>query len=242
MVTALTLLLATTEPAPSSPTRQSAAQRAARHFDAGEWDAAIDALIEAYAEDPDPDYLYARAQAERLRGRCDQALELYRRYLAADPSTTGRADTERNIRLCEETLAATRKVEPSAPPRPPEPVPTARPTARPTAEPAPDRPHPRPRRVDALGIALTASGGAVAGVGAGLWIAGAWSIDNAPGRTTEDAYVDEIDRGRRLRTAGIAVLTTALFVATGGVIRLAVQARRRARGVARRSGAQPFVR
>lgn len=62
---------------------------------------AISELEAAYAIEPNPLLLYARAQAERFSGNCKTALELYQRFLDADPAEEHRRLTETNVVHCE---------------------------------------------------------------------------------------------------------------------------------------------
>lgn len=205
-----------TEPA-STPV-ESPGDRAARHFAAQEWDEAIDALVEAYALDPDPDYLYARAQAERFRGRCDVAIAMYEHFLASDPAPQQRKDTERNIELCRAQLS------PIPPPARVE-TPVDDPT-RPAAP--PDAPPPPPRRAgaDALGIALATVGAVAVVAGASLWIIGARTRDQATAKPNEDSYATALKRGRSLTIAGITTTSVGVATGVGAAIRFGLLARR----------------
>jgi tetratricopeptide (TPR) repeat protein len=71
---------------------QSAAERASQYVDAGitaqrrgDYDAAIELYRQAYQLIPHPVLIFDMAQAHRLAGHVDQALALYRKYLALDP-------------------------------------------------------------------------------------------------------------------------------------------------------------
>jgi tetratricopeptide (TPR) repeat protein len=204
------------EPAPpAEEPEETPAARAQRHFEASEWHEAIEALIEAYAEDPDPAYLYARAQVERMSGNCKAAIELYRRFLDSDPLPKQRADTERHIRLCEELLFQSR-VEPI--PRPP-PVPPPTPPVRP------------PRR-DPVGPALLGSGLVAAAAGMTIAIVGDTSRRRAPDAPTEDAYEDDGRRGTILLATGVSIATVGGALIAGAIARFAVVSRRRRAAVA----------
>ena len=71
---------------------QSASARASQYVDdgiaaqrRGEYDAAIDLYQQAYQLVPHPVLIFDMAQAHRLAGDVEQALALYRKYLALDP-------------------------------------------------------------------------------------------------------------------------------------------------------------
>ena len=196
---------------------ESAAARAQRHFEAQEWAQAVEALIEAYAEDPDPAYLYARAQAERHRGECKVAIELYRRFLEHDPTPQQRADTERHIRLCEERLFEERvRGEPT-------PAPAAAP------QPEPDKPPPRPRprtRRDPVAPALLGTGLAALAAGLTVAVLGDASRRRAPQAATEGEYEDDGRRGTTLLGTGIALATVGAALVAGAIVRFAVKRRK----------------
>lgn len=54
--------------------------------DSGDYDTALTLYTKAHQLVPHPVLLFNMAQAHRLAGRVDQALDMYRRYLTADPS------------------------------------------------------------------------------------------------------------------------------------------------------------
>src|SRR5258705_12879333 len=54
-------------------------------YDAGNYNAAVVELETAYRLDPQPQLIFAIAQAKRLGGHCDEALPMYARYLATEP-------------------------------------------------------------------------------------------------------------------------------------------------------------
>jgi hypothetical protein len=211
----LALALPTRLSASIEPGAESPGERAARHFAAEEWDEAIEALVEAYAQDPDPDYLYARAQAERFRGRCDVAIALYEHFLASEPSPQQRVDTERNIALCKTRLAPTPPPRVEADPQPPAPVDAPPPAA--------------PRKPDAAAIVLVSLGAVAVAAGASLWIVGARTRDRAPRAADEQSYEQTARRGRALTVAGITLTSVGVATTIGGAIRFGVVARDRER-------------
>jgi len=192
---------------------ESPGERAARHFAAKEWDAAIEALIEAHALDPDPDYLYARAQAERFRGRCDAALIYYQRFLASDPQPRQRADTVRNIELCE-----LQQREAGVPP--PRVDPEPRNDAQASALPPPAAPQ------DVAGAVLVTLGAISTAAGASVWIAGARLRARAPESAHEASYVRTASRGRTLTGVGIGITSVGVATLLAGIVRYAVLVRR----------------
>jgi hypothetical protein len=80
--------------------------------------AAIEAFDAGYAIDPQPIFLYDKAQAQRLSGDCKSAIETYRAFLATVPPAREASRARQNIAKCEALLP------PPPPPRvePPPPV------------------------------------------------------------------------------------------------------------------------
>jgi tetratricopeptide (TPR) repeat protein len=69
--------------------------------EAGDYNTAIAAYTEAYAIAPSPALLFNLAQAYRLRGSCDDAALLYRRYLDTAPTPEGRLIAEGHLATVE---------------------------------------------------------------------------------------------------------------------------------------------
>src|SRR5437867_3461171 len=101
----LTLLVvapgaARAQPAPSPPDESRARelhQQGSRHYDIGEYDAAIDDFKAAYALSPAAGLLFNIAQAYRMKGTdsCAEALRYYRSYLRAAPNAENRESVEK---------------------------------------------------------------------------------------------------------------------------------------------------
>ncbi len=183
------------------------------------------ALQRAYLEDPRPEYLFIQAELMRAQGRCDEAIEVYRRFIAAQPPAEDIAAAQRSIDACE--------VPPEPPPPSPEVVATER-EPEPAPVPAPevvarrDPPPPtRPRPwADPLANAFTWPGLAVAGVGAGLLGAAHRTRASAMRAGSDSAYLDELGPAPKMSRAGIALLSVGGAAALVGLIRYAVVARR----------------
>src|SRR5204863_6882745 len=73
------------------------ASAAQRHFDLGEYAAAISDWRDAYRLEPHPGLLYNLAQAYRLSGDCVTATLLYKNFLRLAPGSPHRADAETNL-------------------------------------------------------------------------------------------------------------------------------------------------
>jgi tetratricopeptide (TPR) repeat protein len=65
-------------------------ERGLRAFEDKDWDAAIDAFLEAQEKAPAPALHYNIAQAYRLKGDCPRALLEYKRFLREDPQSPNR--------------------------------------------------------------------------------------------------------------------------------------------------------
>lgn len=210
------------EPASPEAAAAEAAARAQTHFAEEAWDLAVEALVEAYALDPDPAYLYARAQAERMGGRCKIAIALYERFLESGPSEAQAEDTRINIRRCEETLWAKEAAEPV-----PTPVETP---AEPTPDPEPPPPReddgPRPWQRDPVGAILLSGSVVSLAAGATVWVFGARGRRSAPDATTEGDYESRADRGRTITAVGIGLVGMGVGLAAGAAVRYGLLARR----------------
>jgi tetratricopeptide (TPR) repeat protein len=155
------------------------------HFKIGEYDEAIKAFESGYRLVPQALFLYNIAQAARLSGRLELALERYRQYLDAVPNAPEAAAVRRYIFEIGEQLRARRAVpEPSAPPSsepappspslsappPPPPAPAAALAPSPALS-APPSTAPRPRRARralAIGLGVSAAALVIAAVATGL--------------------------------------------------------------------------
>lgn len=91
------------------------AERGRIAHDAKDYSTAIAAFTEAYALAPAPGLLFNLAQAYRLRGSCDDAALMYRRFLATNPSEDARLLAESHLSTVERCLAAKITVPASQP-------------------------------------------------------------------------------------------------------------------------------
>ncbi len=186
LVTAAVIALATAgadagEPAPVGvvpPRARSLAERGRAFHDARDYDRAIAAYKEAYVMAPSPGLLFNLAQAYRLSGHCDDAVLMYRRYLATRPADDERAVAAGHLASVERCQHARGRARPLAAsalgPRPAGAAPAHRAGDRPA------RPGAITRDIG-LGVAL---GGLVAVVAA----AGYAYDAHATSREIEEAY------------------------------------------------------
>lgn len=102
---------------------QSASARASQYVDdgieaqrRGEYDAAIDLYQQAYQLVPHPVLIFDMAQAHRLAGHVEQALALYRKYLALDPDGSEAKVARQLIAALDAGTAATARADDTADP------------------------------------------------------------------------------------------------------------------------------
>lgn len=235
--------------ATAAPARDEAAYvrdvvgRAAAHVEAGRYEQALAVLDEAERERPLPVFVYVRATVEERRGRCEQAMALYRDFLAHDVPQADAEDARRGQARCRAALGLPAEdavvaeppagddtggeVEPDAPDgieRDTDPAPAA----------ADDREPPRARRwyADPLGGALMAGG--VVGLGVGIGLS---AQSRADARAADDAaslqtFDDRAQRAIRLDRAGIATMAVGGALLVAGAVRYAVVGTRDRRRVA----------
>src|SRR4051812_16384314 len=136
-------------------------------YKAGHYESAIGEFEAAYEIDPDPQLLFAWAQAERLADHCASAIPRYPKYIASKPSAEAADLANNGIALCEA------KAQPGA---------TCAAGERPV-----------PWYKDPVGGAVV--GGTIAlGVGIGFLIASSGTSDRAGRAQTSAAFDDLIDR------------------------------------------------
>lgn len=104
--------LAIAEPVPVAPEARPHLDHGLERFAARDYAAAIAAFDAGFAIDPHPDFLYAKAQAQRLGGDCRAALVTYRAFLDRHPPEAEAELARGNVARCERVLAASRVPEP----------------------------------------------------------------------------------------------------------------------------------
>jgi tetratricopeptide (TPR) repeat protein len=196
---------------PASPV-----ERAEEAFEAGRYHDAAEAFGEAYAAEPDPRFVYAQAQAERLGGDCARAIELYDRFLALDPAPGPAEAARTNRERCRHELE--RASPTSQPPPPPHVV------DPPELVDEPPPPH-RPWHRDPLGGALVGSGLVLTALGTGLLVGGVTLDRSAADASIEGQFERDRDRAVGLHRAGIALTAIGAAVVIGGVVRWIVVSR-----------------
>jgi tetratricopeptide (TPR) repeat protein len=197
------------------------------HWERDEFLEAADAFERAHALDPQPDYLFARAQALRLAGRCDDAIAVYLRFLETAPPEDEVIEAKLRMAECQQTIIA----EPTA--EEPEGVVATAPPPIPPPRPTPEVDRPRvqelPRR-DKAGGALVGTGSLVAAIGVGLVIGASQIAARADDATTERDYGNAFTRANRLSAIGISLASVGGALLLGGIVRYVVVAKQRRRG------------
>lgn len=223
------------EPAPSVDNPHFAA--AVEAWEARRWPEAAEAFERAYAIEPRPEYVFARAQALRLADDCTGAIAAYRAFIDLAPPAAAIDEAQGYIVACGGDPTP-------APPPPIAPRPIAPSDAGapgPTA-PLPAAVVPPPRRAwwrDPAGHAVGWTGLAIAATGAGLTIEGLARRERGTRATDEQGYRDARRGGATMLHAGIPLTCIGTAMVLAAVIRFAVLGARgpsRARQLARAWG------
>ena len=221
--------VASPESAPAS-TAMDARDEAARGealFAEGRFDEASAAYGRAYALDPFPPFLFARARSEQEAGRCADAIDLYREFIATGPPAPDVDRANMEIGRC---YPETRTADPPAP----RVEPSARaPADAPPAEPR-TRPRPNPRWIhDPVGGGVLGAGLVVLATGLGLFFAGDAAGHKAADAATTDDFRPKIRHARALEGTGIAAMSVGSALLVAAITRFAVVARKHKRARAR---------
>lgn len=86
-------------------------ERGLEHYAAGDYELAIDEFVAGYEIDPQPELLFALAQAERLSGDCASARVYYGEFLDTEPTEAQRAAAQMHIDACDDALESTPALE-----------------------------------------------------------------------------------------------------------------------------------
>jgi tetratricopeptide (TPR) repeat protein len=199
-----------------------AAVRAEQHFEAKEYEQAIEALREAYATEPDPAFVFAEGSALQELGRYDEAIEVYERFLALAPPKEQAQKAFDRIQICRAALDESEPApEPAPPPRVVEPEPEPRPS-QPIDRDEPTLPWHRDVAGGVLlgvGLATAATGGALLGVGAGR-------RSDALDASTESGFRSDLRGTTALQGTGVALLVTGGALLVGAIVRYTIVRRR----------------
>jgi hypothetical protein len=86
------------------PVAKQHLDRAVAYYEAHQYDAAIPEFRAGYAIEPRREFLFAWAQAERLRGNCAASVPLYKKVLASNPSPQQAEITRVHLERCMKLL------------------------------------------------------------------------------------------------------------------------------------------
>jgi tetratricopeptide (TPR) repeat protein len=223
---ALWLALAAPGQLLSNPEAKAKLQEAQAAFKAEDFDKAAAAVEAAYIIEPNPMLLYPWAQAERSRGNCAAAVELYQRFLDSDPPEAAATPARENMQRCQEQLdAAASELEldvvDEVIEEDPEPEPEPAPVTK-------DEPPPSKAKrwyADPVGGVLVGVGVVGVGAGAGLMGAAASRAGKVADEGSHSDYLDARDGATKLRNGGAIALSIGGALVIGGVVRYAIVAK-----------------
>jgi len=221
IVVSLAVALATVGPV------DDALDEARARAGAGDVDGAIEIVRQARAQHDDRDLLFVEAQLHRIKGDCEEAVPLFEAFQATNPPEEDRAEVDRHLAECRETLgietppAPADAVEPQ--PSPPPPVLTE-PPDKPTPESG--APAPAAQGPDRIGLALWITGGVLAAGGLATYGA-SWGLRSSAndGNPTLDTYLDREQRARTVSGIGIATASVGAAILVGAAVRHIVRGR-----------------
>jgi tetratricopeptide (TPR) repeat protein len=195
-------------------------ERGEERFRQKDYAGAIAAFDAGYAIDPQPIFLYDKAQAQRLAGDCKAAIDTYLQFLATEPPEKEEIRARKNISGCEATLELAVEPEPVVD-REPAPIETK--AAEPIA--AVVRREQRAWWSDGIGMTLVTTGVIGLGVGAGFAVAAQSAADDTAGAFNTIEWSEAHDRWNRNRLiAGVALGAGGALLVTG-VLRLSLRDR-----------------
>lgn len=202
------------QPRPLNEVAKAEMDRGLERLAARDFAAAITAFDAGYAIDPDPRFLYDKAQAQRLGGDCRSALDSYKAFLASDPPKAQAEVAQLNITRCEQVIAAshTTPIEVVEPKH--EQVETVEPP-RPVDVPKP--PPSQPWWRDNVGLGLLGTGMISVGVSIGFVLSARASADETATESNLQDWLSSRDAWQRDQiVAGItAGVGAALLLGAG---------------------------
>jgi tetratricopeptide (TPR) repeat protein len=191
---------------------------------AAKYTLAAEAFRKAYEIEPAPKHLFNQAQAERLAGDCDSAIEHYRAFLLTEPDDARRDTTITQLHKCGASPTAPAPTAPApTAPSPTPPAPSAIVPQPPVPLPAPVVREPPLRWYeDALGDVLLGVG--VAGIAVGVALlatsfAGEGALGDAPDYAT---HRDDVSGVETFRSAGAVVAALSGAFVAGAIVRYVI--------------------
>jgi hypothetical protein len=219
--------------------------RAIEKFQAKEYEQAVALFEEAYALQPEPNYLFNIGRIYEESGNLERSVEFYERFVK-EPGVPLDA-RERGLERLRVLRAILEETAPKPEPEPepevePEPEPEPEPEAKPEPEPEPE-PEPAPTKPPALriaGYAVLGTGGvllATAGVLAGLASARANELVD---QHTLERRNDTIESGRAMALSADVLFGVGGAATVAGLVMVLVTVRRKPEASARAS-VSPWV-
>jgi tetratricopeptide (TPR) repeat protein len=195
--------------------------RGFEHYQAGEYEQAIEELEKGYSIQPRVEFLFAWAQAARFAGRYELAIEKYEAFVAGG-ATQSQIDAARAlIDECKDKLEIQREAERRAEAklRKEQEQAAAEREAEPEPEPATDTDW----RRDPVGGVLVGTGAAALAGGVGLIVAAQVRAGSLDGATTYEEFDRQFEDARRsvpaMRVAGGVLMVAGAGLIVGGIVR-----------------------
>lgn len=198
------------------------------NYEAGNYPEAIEHFKAGYELDPLPDFLFGWAQAARLAGQCEEAIEQYRRIIDGGASDRQAEVVNGFINECEEKLDAERRAEEE---RKAEEERQRQAEEEAAAQAEPEQPEQKDRgwATDPLAGVLVGVGAAGIVGGIGLLAAASVRESSLENASTYDEFASEYDKAERsvpaMRIAGSVVLVAGAGLVVGGILRYRQKAR-----------------
>jgi tetratricopeptide (TPR) repeat protein len=206
---------------PMAPAAHEHLQKGLEAYKAKDYDTAVAEFEAGYAIEPRKEFLFAWAQAERLRGRCEQAIDLYGKFIAAGATPAQEKAARANIDRCKELLAV----------RPP---PAEEKSAPEPATSVPPPPPPRDEGQggatwwrDPWGAGLVGVGVVGIGMGLGYHFAAGTSQDAADRAATYDDFAHFSEQAADRRTVAAVSMGVGGAFIVGGVVRYVIVSKRK---------------
>jgi tetratricopeptide (TPR) repeat protein len=213
----------------AAETAKAHAERGMVSYNLSDWPAAIGEFRAAFQADPRPEYLFSKAQAERLGGEYTAAILSFKAFLRTSGSSSARvAATEALIAECQAKLEeeAVRKDREAV-------LATAQASAakrQANLPPPENEPPPKTvvatatghRGIDSAGLLLTISGIGFAAAGTGFFLWGNTEMHQAAGRSTYQQYESDVSGAKTKRMLGIVGMGLGAGLLTWEIVRFAI--------------------
>jgi tetratricopeptide (TPR) repeat protein len=224
LIAALALASATASAAPKGAAAKKQFARGVDAYKHGAYAVAAEALQKSYDLEADTETLFALAQSERKLDRCELALPLYEKLLAADLPVENRKSVEALRDECRAIAVTANPAEPAPPAPAPAPAQAATagaPMVEPESEPPSSvtpAPEGRPWYRDPLGDTFTVVGLVGLGAGAYYLAAGSSADSDKQHATTYAQFRSDSDRAHSDGERGVLGLAAGGALVAAGAI------------------------